>query len=217
MSSPLATAADYADALISARRGRNLLFVVLLLLLLIQLTIFFLARQTTLIFPAADAPTTQPVGQQILPTFLQYLTGLSLFLGVALAVVLSLTLLLILQILIMGRLLGVSHLVRAYLTSVLLVVLLFPWQGFLNFTGLQGADFRLPGVLFTWTELANNARFHDLPLPAVILKWWRFVGYPVLAIVLLCSIQSRSSKGLRRAFGDAGGLPPAPPPPPVAG
>jgi hypothetical protein len=210
MTHALATAADYADALLSARRARNLLFYVILLLLLTQLTIFFLARYTHLVLPADPAAATQPVSRELLSLFLQYLTGLTLFLGLALAIVLSLTLLLLLQILIMGRLLGVSQLTRAYLTSVLLVVLLFPWQGFLNFTDLAGADFRLPGVLYTWSELAASARFHDLPLPATILKWWRFVGYPLLAIFLLVNAHSTSQRGLRRAIGDVA-PPPAPP------
>src|SRR5205823_5468557 len=40
----LAIAADYADAMMVARRAKNWLFLVLLLVLLIQLALFFVAR-----------------------------------------------------------------------------------------------------------------------------------------------------------------------------
>ena len=41
---PLAVSADYADALLAARRAKNWLFLLLLLFLLAQITIFFLVR-----------------------------------------------------------------------------------------------------------------------------------------------------------------------------
>src|SRR5436305_4338036 len=63
--SNIATAADYADAMMIARRAKNLLFFLLLLFLLLQLTIFFVARMTTHVIPYApgtttDASATQP-------------------------------------------------------------------------------------------------------------------------------------------------------------
>jgi len=42
----IATAADYADAMITARRAKNWLLTLLLLILLAQLAIFFVARYT---------------------------------------------------------------------------------------------------------------------------------------------------------------------------
>src|SRR5436190_24200744 len=40
----LAVAADYADAMMTARRAKNWLFILVLLVLLSQLAVFFLAR-----------------------------------------------------------------------------------------------------------------------------------------------------------------------------
>jgi hypothetical protein len=211
--SPIATAADYADALLSARRAKNVLFWLLLAMLLLQLGIFLLAKYTDLVLPAVVSnATTHPAStsRTLLSLFLQYLTGIIDFLGLAFSIVFSLTLLLILQILIMGRLLGVSHLTTAYVTSLLLAVLLFPWQAFLNFSDLAGANFRLPGVLYTWAELVRESHFEQLTGPAALLKWWRFVGFPLVAIALLLVIQSRSRRGLRRALGEIDTTPSAP-------
>jgi hypothetical protein len=201
---PIATAADYADALLSARRAKNFLFWLLLLMLLIQLAVFILAKYTDYVLPpeVTDA-TTRPSGRTLLSLVLQYLTGLIDFLGIALAIVFSLTLLLMLNILIMGRLLGVAQMTTAYIASIFFVVLLFPWQAFLNFSDLGAAQFRLPGVLYSWPELVREAHFdRELSGAAALLKWGRYVGFPLAAIFLLVSIQSRSRRSLRRALGE---------------
>src|SRR5687768_12136050 len=46
MADTIATAADYADAMMTARKAKNLLFLLLLLVLLTQLAIFFVAGYT---------------------------------------------------------------------------------------------------------------------------------------------------------------------------
>src|SRR5688500_5959125 len=66
----IATSADYADALLVARRGKHLLFLLLLLMLLGQIAVFFVARYTNVLPPppphvmiaAAPAPTTATTG-----------------------------------------------------------------------------------------------------------------------------------------------------------
>jgi hypothetical protein len=77
MADPLATSADYADAMLVARRAKNWLFLLLLLMLLVQIAFFFIERYTNVIPPervtaasttitvptapaAATATTTQP-------------------------------------------------------------------------------------------------------------------------------------------------------------
>ena len=50
--SNIATAADYADAMMIARRAKNALFLVLLLMLLLQVVTFFVARTTNYVLPA---------------------------------------------------------------------------------------------------------------------------------------------------------------------
>ena len=259
----LAVAADYADAMLVARRAKNWLFLLLLLLLLLQIGIFAAARfvpnvhlsatvqnatgstATTQVSLVTHSAASDPSSQQRLSAFVQYLVGLSGFLGVVSVVVLAVVLLLIVGIMLVGRLVGVTHVTSAFVWCVVLAVLLVPWQSVLNsdvrsvrlkqsFRGHnsgdvisvdgaaasalveagaaeQGADVpapattdvRVPGVLYTWPELSRDYDFSNNAGLTTVLKWARFVGFPVIAIVLLLLVQGRSSRGLRFALGEA--------------
>lgn len=221
---PIATAADYADAMLVARRAKNWLVSLLLAMLLIQLALFILVRSEQIRLPAAQPPppaalepATQPATPAEAPAeaapqvinprlamFLQYLIGLIDFLGVALAIVLVFALLLLLVIMLVGRLIGVAPLTKSLLGSLLLTVLLFPWQAFLNNVGLTSAqaDFKIPGVLYTWAELSQRALFATDDFRIAILEWARFVGFPVFAIALLLWLHLKSRYGLRLALGE---------------
>src|SRR5690349_24219694 len=139
--SAIATAADYADALITARRAKNVLVLLLLLMLLVQLAIFFTARYTNLAGPTVvtatattNPTTTGAVVAEPNQWFekLQYVVGLTDFLGVSLSIVLSFVVLLLVQIMLVGRLIGVARVTSAFIWALVLIVLLFPWQAFLN-------------------------------------------------------------------------------------
>lgn len=225
--SNIATAADYADAMMIARRAKNLLFLLLTLMLLAQITIFIVARKTDHLIPIdnsnpslagtiAVGPTTNPLaatqpsansGNMLVPV-LRYLTALIDFLGIVLAIVLAAVLLLITKIMLVGRLIGVAQVTSAFVWCVLLIVLLFPWQAFLQNTDFTG-DFKIPGVLYTWSELTNptlGAKFNitsDLGTNQTVLRWARFAGFPALSLVLLLMIQAKSSRGLRAALGES--------------
>ena len=66
--SPLATAADYADAMMIARRAKNWLFLLLLLFLLIQLSAFFVARMTDYVMAPVESIGDRLVVATTLPT-----------------------------------------------------------------------------------------------------------------------------------------------------
>ena len=71
----IATAADYADAMITARRAKNIILLILLLTLLGQLTIFFVVRYTTVLNTVLTTSTlttaaTQPRQAPLLEPFL---------------------------------------------------------------------------------------------------------------------------------------------------
>jgi hypothetical protein len=221
--SNIATAADYADAMMIARRAKNLLFCLLMILLLLQLATFFVARFTNHIIPDASAASmadtltpatqlttaaTQPLAslrdKALAPAVLRYFTALTDFLGIVFIIVLSVVLLLIVKIMLVGRLIGVAQVTSAFCWCVFLGVLLFPWQAFLQNTDFTG-DFKLPGVLYTWRELIDpglGAKFSSDNLNQSILRWARFVGWPVFAIILLLMVQAKSSRGLRAALGE---------------
>lgn len=221
--SNIATAADYADAMMIARRAKTTLFLLLLLMLLAQIGIFFAARQTNHVIPSAEpslaatitasattAPTTQaalaPVDARI-GQVLRYLTALIDFLGIVFIITLAVVILLIAKIMLVGRLIGVAQVTSAFVWCVFLAVLLFPWQAFLQNTDFSG-DFKIPGVLYTWTELTHptqGAKFGKVESMDVLqagLKWARYVGWPVAAVILLLVVQAKSSRGLRAALGE---------------
>jgi hypothetical protein len=198
-SSGLATAADYAEAMLVARRTKTLVVALLALILLGQIALFLAARYShlNLAAPTGESPAWWAM-------LMQYGVGLTTFAGMLLAGILSILLLLLLAIMLIGRLIGVARVMSAFIGSIVLGVLLFPWQAFLNYPDMAAATFRLPGVLYTWSELVADARFgFTVFQPAGVLKWARFVGFPVLALMILLRVQVKSRRGLRMALGEA--------------
>lgn len=231
--SPIATAADYADAMMAARKAKNGLVLLLLLMLLAQLAIFFSMRHWPELLNAARNPVPQTNTFKVV-VGLQCLVALIDFMGIALTVVLALVLLLIVGIMLVGRLIGVARVTSAYVWCIALGVLLFPWQSFLSNSTLRPAgsgagpvvavattlpttqlalpaflppdqDFKVPGVLYTWGELIHptlGASFSTDDHWRAGLHWARYAGFPILAVILLLTIQVRSSRGLRMALGE---------------
>jgi hypothetical protein len=215
----MALAADYSDALITARRAKNILVLLVLLMLLGQLALFFTAKYSKYI-PVENPPapmagaTSMPVDPALitpspLPStaldVLQYCVGLTEFLGITLSIVLSLVILLLAIIMLVGRLVGVSRVTSAFIWSIVLIVLLFPWQAFLADAHFA-SDFKIPGVLYTWTELVKFAKIdvggNNPELKVRILHWGRFVAFPLLTVIITLMIQVKSNRGLREALGE---------------
>lgn len=205
----IATAADYADAMLIARRGKNVLVVLLILMILGQLALFFTLRYDLL--PITSSASTMPSTAPAMNYYdlLHYGCAACLAGGLILTLILSFVLLLIVNIMLVGRLIGVSRLTSSYLWCLVLLVLLFPWQAFLNNAGLtmEQAAWKLPGVFYTWTEVSNpvtGATFHSdqSNLPMAVMKWTRYVGFPVIALLMLLVIQLKSNRGMRQALGE---------------
>jgi hypothetical protein len=216
----IATAADYADAMLTARRAKNVLILLLLLALLIQLALFFTARYSNLIVPTGEpVVATQPViepgdapapaGQaQRWQDVFHYVLGGTVFLGVTLTIVLALVLLLIVSIMLVGRLIGVARTTSAFIWCLVLLVLIFPWQAFLRDHMFESREFFVPGILYTWDELLLFAKFPerwDMTAEGAgrtFLHWVRFAAFPVVGLILLLVIQAKSNRGMREALGE---------------
>jgi hypothetical protein len=178
----IATAADYADAMMTARRSKNILVLLLILVLLAEMGLFFTMRFSDVVpntsASTIAASTTQPARDW--SSAIHYVLGGCLFLGVSLSIILGFVVLLIVNIMLVGRLIGVARLTGAYILCLLLMLLLFPWQAFLNNVGLtpDKMTFKIPGVLYTWPELTDavhGARFANSDINNAILGWGRFV------------------------------------------
>jgi hypothetical protein len=229
----IATAADYADAMLTARRAKGWLFVILLLVLLVQMAVFFVVAYgpvdiTAYARPAeieAAGPATRPLevegpgsittdpaaaaGRTKLSYVLEYLIDGTTFIGMGTVLILAVVLLLIVLIMLIGRLIGVSRLTSAFVWCVVLIVLLLPWQALLTFEGtkpgIKDPDFRIPGVLMNWSELAFHGRDttdSGTDLAPKILRWSRFVGFPVAALLVLLIVNTKANRGLRLALGE---------------
>ena len=203
------TAADYADALMTSRRAKNALVLILVLILLVQLALFFLIRYDVVKPPAITATpaATQPAARDWW-MMMHYVVGMTAFLGVALSVVLSFVIMLILNIMLVGRLVGAGRLTSAYVWTIIVIFFFFPWQAFLNNVNLtpDQATFKIPGVLYTWYEVTDpeiGAKFPVDRTEVALLKWFRYVVAPVVAILLLLVIQVKSNRGLKQALGEA--------------
>src|SRR5436190_24036265 len=112
----LAAAADYSDALLTARKAKNTLFWILFVILLSQLSIFFIVRYSDAFNSAAIQPAELPGWAN----FIRYIINPMAFLGILLVLVTAADLLLIVLIMILARSLGVARLTSAFLWCVLL-------------------------------------------------------------------------------------------------
>jgi hypothetical protein len=202
----LATAADYADALLTARRAKSLVSSLLLLVLIAQLSLFFALRYWKPL-PAGDSPMHQHARDVV-----QYFVGLSDIAGLFLPAILVVILYLLLQVQLVARLIGTARLTSAFLWSLLLALLLFPWQAVLNNPAINAdpaanaLGMKIPGVLYTWAEISNpamGATFSGSDGPAAMLHWARYVGFPVLSVLILTIIHFKSQRGLRQSLGES--------------
>lgn len=204
----VSVAADYADALLVARRVKRTMLLLLALILVFQIAMFALAQWTDLLHVSAAASQPAALTTANWPDIFHYLSSASMFGAVLFGIVLLATLGLTIHIMLVGRLIGVALVVRAFVLAVLLLALMFPWQTLLVTQGLGHADFVPPGVLVTWREIQERV----LPQPAMngsaaVLYWARFLGMPVVSMIILLLVQKRSGHGLRLALGEEELLP----------
>jgi hypothetical protein len=216
--SSVATAADYADAMLTARTARTIFAFALMVILVLQLVLFILVHFTTKlnqhvtpdslaaaqITPAAvtQAAITPTAPQRSMPRqILKYIVGLSDYFGLIFSVLLCLMLLLLLNVMLIGRLIGVSHVTSAFIFSLIVLLLVFPWQAFLNNQDLTAETFKVPGVLYTWNELTLHGHFENTG-NGMLQNWFRFFLAPIITIILVLTILLKSGHGLRMALGE---------------
>ena len=102
------------------------------------------------------------------------------------AVLFTLAMFFCLMISLVGRLGGIRHISRAFFLSVILLVLVIPWQT------LVGS--RLPGVVYTFPELMDWLALKNESLVNTIVYYLRFSGYWLIFLLLLIVSQLRSSR-----------------------
>lgn len=182
---PLAVSADYADALLAARRAKSWLFFFLMIGLIVQIAVFFVAKFTSRIEvgPGGQATVTTSVDKGPTTTtttaetsepnahkstsitvtggVLAWIVNAITYLGTIFSIVLVIVVLLIVLIMLVGRLIGVAHTTSAFTWAVLLAVLLFPWQLFYEReTARSGSN-----------PQTNEIRLDDYRWPGAFYTW----------------------------------------------
>jgi len=102
------------------------------------------------------------------------------------AILYCLCLLFSLKISLIGRLGGINHISRAFFLSLILVVLLLPWQ--VVFDGI------ISGVIYTPCEMARRCSAQPEGIFAIAIHYLRFTGYWLLAVLFLIFSQVRSAR-----------------------
>jgi hypothetical protein len=102
------------------------------------------------------------------------------------AMLYCLTLLFCLKISLIGRLGGINHICRAFFISLIMLILLLPWQRF--FGGVVVGAIYTPAELDKWCTAESTGIFD------AIFHYLRFTGYWLLIILLLIFSQLRSSR-----------------------
>lgn len=125
----------------------------------------------------------------------------TLWLGLVFSLLMSLTLAFITLVMLNGRTVGVTNVAKAFLYSLLLLLLMIPWQAILTHPTLKGGPWRVPGALYTWPELLLNVPEFQGGA-ADWLGWVRFVVWPAVALLLLLIVTFGSGRGIKSALGE---------------
>jgi hypothetical protein len=85
-----------------------------------------------------------------------------------------------------GRLGGINHISRAFILSVIMLVLIIPWQSVLR-SSVIGVVYT-PGELVQWLAVKSDST------ASAIIYYLRFTGYWLIVMLLLILSQTRSSR-----------------------
>jgi hypothetical protein len=207
--------------MLTARTARTIFAFALMFILFLQIVLFILVHFTSKldkhVTPDTLAPTqintvSNPSATQAAQTstsaprsfprlLLKYIVGLSGYFGLIFSILISLMLLLLLNVMLIGRLIGVSHVTSAFILSLIILLLVFPWQAILNNQELTAVDWKVPGVLYNWDELAYHGHFENFGT-GWFRNWMRFLVIPIVTMVLVFTVLLKSSHGLRMALGE---------------
>ncbi|MFB0524399.1 MAG: hypothetical protein ACETVZ_02595 [Phycisphaerae bacterium] len=102
------------------------------------------------------------------------------------AVLYCLTMLFSIKISLIGRLGGINHICRAFFLSLVMLVLLLPWQNFFKCI--------VVGAIYTPDELVRWCTAESTGIFDAIVRYLRFTGLWALVVLLLVFSQLRSSR-----------------------
>ncbi len=120
---------------------------------------------------------------------LAWLIRLLNFVLIPTAILYCLTMLFSLKVSLLGRLGGINHISRAFFLSLLMFVLILPWQRFFFFADM------VAGAIYTPDELSSRyAAVKTSGIFGTMFYYWRFTGYWLVVLLLLIFSQLRSAR-----------------------
>jgi len=199
---------EYRQAFASVRCAKNWFLWLILLSLLIQLTCFVLVRyakvteaQEPAIVANAKTPASAPAESEEVTkaerwsTVLKWVLPVTRYVAFVAGGLLVLTLLLSVKLALVGRTGGVAGYISAFFWSLLLLVVLVPWQQVLpGSTVTCGVTYNLGHLLDQTAKIGTD----DAGWTVKTLYYVRFIAYPVIVLILMLAVQRKYSRGRKR-------------------
>ena len=195
---------DIHDALKTVRTAKCWLVGLVILALLVQVAAFVLVDFNLLNvsdssrlagFQGGDVAANDRDG--VIAEIISWALAASKFGALVAGTLLCLTVLFSVKLSLVGRIGGPAGFLGAFYWSLLLLMVLIPWQGLLQSSFACGATFNL-GQL---THMAGRARSNwGASDPSVVKQafyYARFLGYPVLAMLMTLVVVVRFARGYR--------------------
>jgi hypothetical protein len=216
---------EYLDALLSSKRAKNVFSLILLVCVGLQLAGFLAVQFTGLLDPlhATPAPsaepqpaaTTQPATQpattpaatandereqavyraMFWSELLHWLMPATRFLALVTAILLCLTLLMCVKLSLLDRLGGVAGFISAFYWSLILLVVLVPWQQLLGGAFATGALSNYGEMIAQVKKTRPDWGADGGDTLGTVLHFARFLAYPALAVVLWLVAQVKFARG----------------------
>jgi hypothetical protein len=204
-----ATLRDYEGALRTIRGARGVFLLFLILSLLVHVAAFASVRWGNILGAAAeleagiastqpgvespDGPEPEKAGRTALAAnLIELLLPLAEFVGQISCGLLALCFLASAQVCLAGGLGGVRGSLSAFFWMLVLLALLFPWARWFH----GDLQVQVPGVFVSFVELQDyKPEFPNALTQA--LSYLRFLGYPLLALLIAFVGDSRYARGYR--------------------
>jgi len=206
-------AADYTAAFKSLRGAKNFFWWLIIIALAVQLVCFVLVQWVGVVdakYEAAPEVTTQTVKQvaerqsdaagtaAVWDELLHWVLPLTKFVAFISALLLVFMLVISLKLSLIGRLGGAAGMIGAVLWSLLLLVMVTPWQQIMDTSAACGALYNLGDLTRSVREVKSGWGAKDVSFMRHMMHLGRFILYPVVAMLIWLLVQVRFACGYRK-------------------
>ncbi len=197
---------EYVEALRSTQTAKNLFWWAIAVAIVVQLGAYVLIRFVGAIDAApqlASQITAETQYDQVTVDraevwydLLYWLLPGMKFLAVVSCTLLVLTLLLAVKLSLVGRLGGIAGFISAFFWSLILFVIVIPWQQVLHGAFVSGSLYSLEDLV-RWTETVRAAwGAEDVSLVDHIFHYARFIAFPLMTLLVWFLVHIKFARGV---------------------